>query len=78
MKKINTKKKKYNEHSSVLKQSSLANLRKITFIIFECHRSIAKSIDFYFFLLSVKQFMTTKSSAVEIQNLLMNPKSRPI
>ena len=36
------------------KQWSLANLRNITFILFECHRSIAKSTDFYFFLLQWK------------------------
>ena len=35
----------------VQKQWSLAKLGKITFILFECHRSIDKSIYFYLFLL---------------------------
>ena len=38
----------------MFKQLSLANLRSTTFILFGCHRSIDKSIDFYFFLLSWK------------------------
>ena len=37
------KKKEHNQHSSVFKEfknnNSLAKLRKITFILFECHRS---------------------------------------
>ena len=49
------------------------NLHKITFIVFECHRSIAKSVDFSFLLLS---FMITNSLIKEIQNLAVNPKSR--
>ena len=49
---IQSKRKEYNQHSSVFKQSSLANLRKITFILFESHISNDKYIDFYFFLLS--------------------------
>ena len=36
----------------VQKQSSLAKLGKTTFILFECHRFIDKSIDFHFLLLS--------------------------
>ena len=36
----------------VQKQRSLAKLGKITFIPFEFHRSIDKSIDFHFLLLS--------------------------
>ena len=36
------------------KQWSLAKLGKITFTLFECHRSIDKSIDFHFLLLSWK------------------------
>ena len=36
----------------VQKQRSLAKLGKITFISFEFHRSIDKSIDFHFLLLS--------------------------
>ena len=49
--------------------------RKITFILFEC----LISLDFYFFLsVTVKEFKITKSSVVEIQNLVMNLKSRPI
>ena len=50
------KKKEHNQHSSVFKEfksnNSLAKLRKLTFILFEFHISIDKSIDFYFFLLS--------------------------
>ena len=40
--------------SSKKKKRSLANLCKITFTLFECHRSTAKSTDFYFFLLSLQ------------------------
>ena len=43
--KINTRKR--NTINIVSKFRCLANLRKITFILFECHRFIAKSIDFY-------------------------------
>ena len=50
------------------------NLCKITFILFECHRAIAKSLDFYLFVI-LKEFMITKSSILEIQNLIVNPKS---
>ena len=38
----------------VQKQWFLTNLSKITFVLFECHRSIDKSINFHFFLLSWK------------------------
>ena len=55
MERINTKTK----NSSVFKQSSLANLCKITFILFECHRSIDKSIDF-FFSVTMKELMIKK------------------
>ena len=64
MERTNTK-KEYNQHSSEFIQSSLADLRKITFILFESHRCIDKTIDFYFFLL------LWKSS-------VMNPKSWPV
>ena len=45
---------------------------------FECDRSIDKSIDSYFFLLSWKSSMVTKSSVMELQNLVVNPKSRHV
>ena len=60
----------------MFKQSSLKNLSAITLILFECHRSMAKSIDVYFFLfVNRNEFIITKSPVVEIQNLVMNPKS---
>ena len=50
-----SKKKEHNQHCSRSKELKkpwfLANLHKITFISFECYRSIDKSIDFYFFML---------------------------
>ena len=46
-------------------------------MLFQWHRSIDKSIDFYFFVI-VRELTITKSLAVEIQNLVVNPKSRPI
>ena len=49
------KKKEYTQHSSVFKQLkklSLANLLKITFILFECQRFVDKSINLSLFLLS--------------------------
>ena len=49
----------------------------ITCILFECHKAIAKSIDFLFLSVTVKEFMITESSIMEIQNLVVNPKSGP-
>ena len=51
------KKKEYNQNSSGFKEFKnndpmSSNLRNITFILFECQRSIIKYIDFYFLLLS--------------------------
>ena len=43
MERINTK-KEHNQYSSVIVQYS--NLRKITFMLFECCRFIDKSVDF--------------------------------
>ena len=43
--------------------------------LFDCHRSIAKSIGFYFLL---NELMIKKSSFVEIQNLVMNLKSQSV
>ena len=50
------KKKEYNQQSSIFKdfKNNDPKLRKITFILFECHISIDKSTDFYFLLLSWK------------------------
>ena len=70
------KKKECNQEFSVRrvqKQWSLAKLSKITFILFECHRSIDKCIDFLFFSVIGKEFIVTKSSVMEIQNLVVNP-----
>ena len=50
----------------VQKQKSLANLHKTTVILFKCHKSIAKSIHFYFLLVIMKEFIITKSSIVKI------------
>ena len=50
----------------------------ITFILFECHISIDKSTDFHFFSVIVKEFIVTKSSAIEIQNLAANLKLEPV
>ena len=66
--------------------SSITKLGNINFILFECHRSIDKSIDFHFLLLlclsqclSVTvSFIATKSSVMEIQNLVGDPKSEPL
>ena len=44
----------------------------MTFILFECHRSIDKTIDFYLYMLS------WKSLVMEIQNLVVNPKLRSV
>ena len=50
------KKKEHNQHSSMNKEFKNNDpwqiFIKITFILLECHRSIDKSIDFNFFLLS--------------------------
>ena len=59
MKRINARKRNTIIHSTAFKEfkkkkKSLANLCKITFTLFECHRSTAKFIDFYFFLLSLQ------------------------
>ena len=72
-------KKEYNQHSCVQKVQkgwSLAKLGKITYISFECHRSIDKFLDFHFIVM-VKEFIVTKNSVTEIQNLVVNPKSEP-
>ena len=47
----------------------------ITFKLFDCHRSIAKSIGFYFLL---NELMIKKSSFVEIRYLVMNLKSQSV
>ena len=46
-------------------------------MLFQWHRSTDKSIDFYFFVI-VRELTITKSLVVEIQNLVVNSKSRPI
>ena len=54
---INTRKRKTVNIVHCLKSSktmifAIAKLRKVIFILLECHKSVDKSIDFYFFLLS--------------------------
>ena len=62
----------------VQKQWSLANLRKITCILFECHRSIAKSIDFYFFLLSWKSLWYQRVQSWKFKTLLWIQNHEPL
>ena len=50
-----------------------AKLHMITFIVFECHRSID-----LFSSVIVKGFTVKKSSVMEIKNLVMNTKSPPV
>ena len=57
------------------KQWSLANLLKITFILFECHRSIANSIISLYYSERVHD---NKEFNLKIHNLNVNPKSRPV
>ena len=62
-------KKKYNQHSSVFKQWSLANLRKITFILLECHRSINKFKKPSFWpIFGAKRFFSKKSGLATHNN----------
>ena len=74
-------KKEYNEHSQghlfsfqrIQKQWSLAKLGKITFILFECHRSIDKSIDFHFLLLLWKVSLWQRAQSWKFEILLWIP-----
>ena len=55
---------------TVQKQKSLANLHKTTVILFKCHKSIAKSIHFYFLLLSWKSSLLQKVQSWKFKTLL--------
>ena len=63
------------QRSKSSKQWSLANLLKITFILFECHRSIANSI---ISLCYSEKVHDNKEFNLKIHNLNVNPKSRPV
>ena len=74
MKKINVAKRNtinLVQVQSVEKQLPLANLRKMTFILFEC-QSYYQIHWILFLSVIVKEFKITKSSILEIQNLVVN------
>ena len=82
MKKINvTKSNTINlvQVQRVEKQLPLANLHKMTFILFEC-QSYCQIHWILCLSVIVKEFMITKSSILEIQNLVVNqnPLSRTL
>ena len=78
MEKINVRKRRTFNIVQSSKSSKTKTLSKFMYDnlhIVECHKAIVKSIDFLFLSVTVKKFMITESSIMEIQNLVVNPKS---
>ena len=74
MEKINVRKRRTFNIVQSSKSSKTKTLSKFMYNlhIVECHKAIVKSIDFLFLSVTVKKFMITESSIMEIQNLGVN------